>query len=267
MIRAMLTLLIFFSQFSFAEPSPPDSTIAGEYKAILSHEGTKFYQFAIITLKSVPIAPGKPRISANVKIISGDWNSNEFLNYDFEDCPFILFNRQITISNEKNKVKFVGVVKNGTIEGEWFSTIMKGTGKFSATRLAEPKPPQDGLLVKSLTGYYTGTLQNTGVNADFPETVSISLVTTLDTTGLEPVSKISGAVRFYTGKLGSKEYFEFPLVDITFNFYSRSLTAKTAPSDYGLTFIGSMTYEGTFAATIFSDGGGELAKAEFKRVP
>jgi hypothetical protein len=91
-----------------------DSSVAGTYKAILYHEGTKFYQFANILLRTIQVGGGQLKISANVKVYFGDWNSNEFLTYEFDDCPMNLLTRQISIKSEKNNISMIGILKAGT---------------------------------------------------------------------------------------------------------------------------------------------------------
>jgi len=242
-----------------------DGAVAGLYKAVLQHEGTKFYQFADVTLRTLSTGSGTLKISANVKVYFGDRNSNEFLSYEYDDCPLNLLTRQISIKNEKNNVSFVGFLKTGTLDGDWFSTVVGKVGKFSSLKDDEPKPPADGILIKTLTGHYKGALTNTNPESNLPERATMSLVTTQDTSGIEPVIKISGNVRLYLGEFGSLEYVETKLSDVQFNFYNRFLTLRTM--DYGLTFKGTMSHDGTFTGIVFADGMGEVAKADLKRTP
>ena len=207
---------------------------------------------------------GTLKISANVKVYFGDRTSNEFLTYEFDDCPLNLLTRQITIKNEKNSVSFIGFLKTGTLDGEWYSSAVGKVGKFNSLKDSEPKPPADGILVKTLTGFYKGSLENTNPESNLPERATMSLVTTQDTSGPEPVIKISGNVRLYLGDFGSLEYVETKLVDVQFNFYNRYLTVRTA--DYGLTFKGIVSPEGAFTGTVFADGLGEVANASLKRM-
>lgn len=239
-----------------------DSSVAGTYKAVLLHEGTKFYQFANILLRTIQVGGGQLKISANVKVFFGDWNSNEFLTYEFDDCPMNLLTRQISIKNEKNNVSMVGLLKAGTLEGEWFSTVVGRVGKFAAIKDTEPKAPEGGILVRTLTGRYKGTLENTNPESNLPERMTMSVVSTQDSTGAEPKIVITGNIRLYLGEFGSLEYVETKLADIQFNFYNRYFTARTV--DYGLTFKGKMSHDGTFSGIIFADGLGQVAKAELK---
>lgn len=242
-----------------------DGSVAGLYKAVLQHDATKFYQFADVTLRTISTGTGSLKISANVKVYFGDRASTEFLSYEYDDCPLNLLTRQITIKNEKNNVSFVGFLKTGTLDGDWHSTVVGKVGKFSALKDSEPKPPADGILVKTLTGFYKGALVNTNPESNLPERATMSLVTTQDTSGPEPIIKISGNVRLYLGEFGSLEYVETKLTDVQFNFYNRYLTVRTA--DYGLTFKGLVSPDGIFTGIVFADGLGEVATANLKRTP
>lgn len=261
-------LLLFTSTLKanelFWADAARDGAVAGLYKAVLQHEKTKFYQFADVTLRTTSTGSGTLKISANVKVYFGDRSSNEFLTYEFDDCPLNLLTRQITIKYEKNNVSFIGFLKTGTLDGDWYSTAVGRVGKFAALKDDEPKPPADGILVKTLTGYYKGELKNTNPESNLPERATMSLVTTQDTTGAEPVIKISGNVRLYLGEFGSLEYVETKLVDVQFNFYNRYLTVRTA--DYGLTLKGTVTPDGIFTGIVFADGLGEVADANLKRL-
>lgn len=259
---------IFALCFTLIAPnlSRADESIQGLYKAVVLHEGSSFYQHAQLTLRTVNVGGGQLKISANVRLFFGDpTTSTEFLTYEYDDCPMNLLTRQISIKNEKNSIAFIGFLKSTGFEGDWYSSVVGRVGKFSASKSADIKPPTDGVLVKSLSGHYRGTLVNTNPESNLPERATISLVTTQDSSGTEPVIKISGNTRLYLGDFGSLEYVETKLQDIQFNFYNRVLTAKTA--EYGLTYKGIMSNEGVFTGVVFADGLGEVAKATFKRYP
>ncbi len=258
----MISILSFITSTALADDS--GSTVAGLYKTVLMHEKTNFYQPAFITLRTTSIG-GNLKISANVQVFFGDTDSNEFISYEFDDCPMNLLTRQVTMKNEKNNVAFIGYLKAGNFEGDWYSSLIGRVGKFSAIKDGEPKIPENGILVKSLTGHYRGTLQNTNPESNLPERLSVSFVTTQDTSGAEPTLKITGNTRLYLGDFGSIEYVETKFTDVQFNFYNRYLTAKTA--DYGLTFKGYMSHDGVFNGVVFADGIGEAAKVNLKRYP
>jgi len=242
-------------------------SVQGLYKAILQHEGTTFYQSANITLRTVQPGGGSDlKISANVRVFFGDANSNEFMTYEFDKVDYNFITGQMSIKSENNDVSFIGIFKPvaGTLDGEWFSTIIGRVGKFNAKKGAEPNPPEGAVPVKTLTGHYRGLIENTNPDSNLPERATISLVTTQDTSGISPVMKISGNTRLYLGDFGSFEYIEIKLTDIQYNFYSRYLTMKTV--EYGLTFKGYVSQDGQFKATVYADGLGEVGKADLKTV-
>lgn len=260
-------LFVFVAFFFLAVPGArADESVQGLYKAVLLHEATNHYQHAQITLRTINTGSGQLKISANVRLFFGDpATSNEFLTYEYDDCPTNLITRQISIKNEKNNIAFIGFLKGGNVTGEWYSSVVGKVGKFTASKAEDPKPPADAILVKSLSGHYRGAIVNTNPQSNLPERATLSLVTTQDASGPEPVVKISGNVRLYLGDFGSVEYYETKLTDVQFNFYNRYLTAKTA--DYGLTFKGTMNNDGVFTAAVFTDGVGEAGTATFKRYP
>lgn len=259
----LLVLLLLGHLASFPSRAATNDSVAGLYKAVLQQDGTDFYQEAFITLRTVNPGNGTLKISANVRIFFGDSTSTEFLTYEFDDCPMNLLTRQINIKDGKNDVSFIGTLKTGRLEGEWFSTIQGKVGKFEALKGSLPTPPSTGVLVKTLTGNYKGELKNTHGESNLPERITVSLVTTQDTTGPDPVIRISGNVRLYLGDFGSWEYVETKLSDVQFNFYNRYLTFKTV--EYGLTFKGTMSPDGQYKAKVFADGLGEAADTVVQR--
>jgi len=266
-LRALICLgVLFLSTAGRAfenTPAPRTDEVQGLYKALLYYEGTKLYQHANITLRTVTTGSGQLKISANVRVVYGKTESNEFFSYEFDDCPLNILTTQISIKNEKNTVSLIGFLKKGKLEGEWFSTLVGRVGKFVAIKGEDPKPPEDGVLVTSLTGFYQGTLKNTNPQSNLPERVTLSLVTTQDTSGSEPVIKISGNTRLYLGDFGTLEYVETKLSDVQFNYFNRFLSTRTV--DYGLTYKGYLSYEGVFKGLVYADGLGEVAEIELKR--
>lgn len=259
-------MVLAFSLSLIPTARAADESIQGLYKAVLLHDGSKFFQHAQITLRTTNVGAGQLKVSANVRLFFGDpANSTEFLSYEYDDCPMNLLTRQISIKNEKNSIALIGFLKAGNFEGDWYSSVVGKVGKFSSSKATEIKPPTDGVLVKSLSGHYRGTLENTNAESNLPERATLSLVTTQDTSGTEPIIKISGNTRLYLGDFGSLEYVETKLQDIQFNFYNRFLTAKTV--EYGLTYKGTMSNDGVFSGVVFADGLGEVAKASFRRYP
>ncbi len=255
-------LVFMGASVGFAAP-PVTEPVAGLYKAILQQDDNDFYQEAFITLRTVNPGNGTLKISANVKVFFGDSTSTEFLTYEFDDCPMNLLTRQISMKDAKNDVSFIGSLKSGKLQGEWFSTVQGKVGQFEALKGASPTAPKNGVLVKTLTGHYRGEVANTHIESNLPERISLSLVTTQDTASTDPTIKVTGNVRLYLGEFGSWEYVETKVTDVQFNFYNRYLTFKTA--EYGLTFKGTMSPAGSYEPKIFADGLGEAAEAKIQR--
>lgn len=226
------------------------NNVAGQYNVILNHEGTDFYQHARITLRTIN-PNGNIQISANVRVFFGDVDSNEYLAYEFDNVPLNLLTRQISVQNEINDVSMIGFLQDGTIKGEWFSTLIGYVGTFEAKKGDFPDIPEGGVLVKSLSGHYRGVLENKNPDSNLPERLSFSLVTTQDNSSGTPTLHISGKTRFYLGEFSSQEYVELVFSDIQFNYYNRFLTAKT--EEYGLTFRGYLNQDGVFEGEVFSD--------------
>jgi len=258
-------VIFFLIGLISTESSAQDDNVGGLYNAVLLHEGTEFYQYAKITVRTVNIG-GQLKVSANVKVLFGEWNSNEYLTYEYPDVPLNLLTRAISVRSDNNDVSMIGTLRGGKITGEWFSTQVGRVGTFEATKATLPTPPTNGVLVKTLSGYYRGHLTNTNPQSNLPERISMSFVTTQDT-GADgaPLIRISGNARFYLGGFDSMEYIETPFTNIQFNFYTRYMTAKTL--DYGLTFKGTMSPDGEFEGIVLSDGLGQLGNVSLVSYP
>ncbi len=254
-------LLPTFSEQSFAQADE----VRGLYNGVLQHEGTDFYQYARITLRTVNIG-GQVKLSANVKVLFGDWNSNEYLTYEYPEVPFSILTREVSLRTDTNDISMIGMLRSGIIEGEWFSSQVGRVGSFKAQKTGLPTPPEEGVLVKTLSGFYRGALTNTNPQSNLPERITMSFVTTQDNNSEDGAAvRISGGARFYLGNFDSLEYVETPFTDIQFNFYNRYLTAKT--QDYGLTFKGTMTPDGHFEGVVLSDGLGRVGTVNISSYP
>ncbi len=268
--RPFPKFLVVFSLFMgqmFASRSfgQNNDDVRGLYSAVLLHDGAEFYQYAKITLRTVNVG-GQLKVGANVKVLFGDLNSNEYLTYEYPDVPLNLLTRELSVRQDGNDVSLIGTLKNGVLEGEWFSTQVGRVGTFKAQKIGIPSAPIGGVLVKTLSGYYRGQLTNTNTQSNLPERVSMSFVTTQDSTpDGAPVVRVSGNARFYLGSFESLEYVETPFTNIQFNFYTRYLTAKT--QDYGLTIKGTMSPDGQFIGDVLSDGLGKVAELDLNTYP
>lgn len=260
-IRPFVLLFILVSDYTIAYSS---EQISGLYNAILFHDSTDYYQHAQITLRTVN-PEGKMKISANIRVFFGETNSNEFMTYEFDSVPLNILTKQLVIGSEGNDVSLIGFLRDGMLEGDWFSTLMGKVGKFRAQKSGIPEVPNGAILVDSLSGHYRGLLNNTNPESNLPGKVSLSFVSSQDNSEPEkPKLHISGNVRFYLGSFGSLEYIEVEFNDIQFNYYNRFLTAKT--SEYGFTFKGTMTQDGQFDGELFSDGLGEVGTVNLDKV-
>lgn len=262
-------LSVFVFSFLLNVAHAQDSSLAGTYKALLIHEpleenGPKNHQFATITLRTVNPGDGTLKISGNVRLFFGDANSNEFLTYDYPEVSMNLLTRQISLKNEAADVTFLGTLKNGIIQGEWFSSVRGRVGAFEAQKNKDPKPPADSTLVKSVTGHYRGLVENTNPDSNLPEKMTISLVTTQNNDDGEYRLQISGNMRFYLGEFNSTEYVETPISQASFNFYNRFITLKTR--DYGVTIKGVLHLDGTLEGDVFADGYGKVGRAHLKAI-
>lgn len=243
-------------------PSFAAESIQGTYKAVLRHDATGFYQYALFTLSTVQSGGGTLKISANVRIVYGDWDSNEFLTYDFADVPMNILTRQISMRDSVNDVSFVGQLGEGGIKGEWYSSSVGRVGGFQALKNSDPVPPANMQLVRSVTGHYQGNYKNTNPQSNLPEQMALSLVTTQEASTGRPVLVISGNLRLYLGSFDSLEYYETPLKDVQFNFYNRYLSVKT--QEYGLTLKGTLGLDGVFVGDVFADGLGKVGTVQLK---
>jgi hypothetical protein len=261
MKRMISVFIIFFGLIvSVQSAFSADESIKGTYRAILQHEQSGYYQNAIITLSSVNTGDGNLRISASVRILFGDVNSNEFLTYDYPDCPMNILTRQISLRDNNVGVSLIGYLKDGSFSGEWYSPTVGRVGAFSARKNGELPVPENSQLVRSVTGHYIGKITNTNPNSNLPETVTVSLVTTQDPTSIGKSIIVSGNMRLYFGDIGSTEYVETKFASTDFNFYSRYLTAKTVA--YGITLKGGIGLNGLFQGEVFADGIGRVGTIE-----
>ncbi len=245
------------------------ASIQGTYKSVLVHTpqeegGQAYHQFATITLKTVNVE-GNLKISAVVRMIFGNWNSNEFLSYDYPEVPMNILTGQISITSENNDVSFVGTLRNGEIKGDWYNTGIGKVGTFASSKTVIPAVAEESQLVRTVTGHYKGLLTNTHPESNLPERMTMSLVTTQDSTE-DGVSElvISGNLRFYLGEFGSMEYVETKLTDVQFNYYTRYLTVKT--EEYGITLKGILDQSGNFDAEVFADGLGSVGTVDLKAI-
>ncbi len=260
LLRTICIPLLFCLSPLFASAQTGSDSIKGTYQAILLHEQNRYFQYASITLNTVNTGDGNLKISAGVRVLFGDQNSNEFLTYEYPDCALNILTRQISMKNDATGVSFVGYLKSGTIQGDWYSPSVGKVGTFAAQKNGTPSLPAGFELVKSVTGHYIGKIKNTNAASNLPENATVSLVTTQDPSTTANNISVSGNLRLYFGETGSSEFVETRFSQTEFNFYTRYLTAKTA--NYGLTLKGSISLNGVFKGDVFADGLGHVGTIE-----
>ncbi len=259
---AMSLLTVGVTSFA-AEPT----SIQGTYKAILIHEPREagaptYHQYATITLRTVNTGSAL-KISASVRMIFGEWNSNEFLPYEFPDVPMNILTRQLSIRENGRDVSLIGTLnREGQLKGDWFASSIGRVGTFVASKSEMPILPANSILVNTVSGHYRGTLVNQNPDSNLPERLTMSLITTQSAVDGVADLKISGNVRFYLGDFGTSEFVETKLSEVQFNYYTRYLTLKT--EEYGLTFKGVLDPAGNFQAEVFANGLGSVGKVELK---
>jgi hypothetical protein len=175
-----------------------------------------------------------------------------------------ILTRQISIKSDNNDVSFIGYLRDGELSGDWYASAVGKVGGFQAMKTQVPPIPSGYALIGTVTGHYKGKLTNTNPGSNLPERVTVSLVTTQETTTTPPEMKISGNMRFYLGEFGSTEYVETKFTSVQFNFYSRYLTAKT--EEYGITLKGELSLDGVFTGDVFADGLGKVGTIELEDV-
>jgi hypothetical protein len=194
-------LLLFTLIYAGTSASFANESLKGTYRAILQHEESGYYQNATITLSSVNTGDGNLKISASVRLLFGDVNTNEFLTYEYPDCPMNILTRQISLKDSGSGISFIGYLKDGAFSGDWYSPSVGRVGSFTAKKTGPLPVPKDLQLVRSVTGHYIGKITNTNPNSNLPETVTVSLVTTQDPNQVGTNILVSGNMRLYFGEV------------------------------------------------------------------
>jgi hypothetical protein len=119
-LRVMIVVCSVTSTTLSATQSQPlefdeNESLSGLYRAVLQHDRSQYYQFADIHFRAVSAGDGRLKISPNVKIYLRDWDSNEYLTYEFDDCAFNLIARQISIKNDVNDISLSAQARSGGV--------------------------------------------------------------------------------------------------------------------------------------------------------
>lgn len=237
----------------------PSQELRGDYSGVLTREAQGAYQFSQLTLNTSLIPPQGLKVTAVWRIIFGDWKSSEYLTYTFDDVAFNPLTGQLVLKSDKSDASFVGTLSQGKLQGEWFSnyTGKLGVATFQKSTSAPSTP--EGLLFEALRGTYQGSLKNTNPQSNLPEKLQVSFVTSQDLSQPSGV-KITGTLRFYLGSFDSTEYIEVPLDNIQYNFYTRSLVAKST-GEIKLT-LKAEVFPKKVKGSLSSDALGEVALVE-----
>ncbi len=232
--------------------------LGGQYRGVLLHQDKDLFQYSELTLTSSSIAPEGLRLVASLKIIFGDWNSNEYLIYKFDPVQFNPMTGQMILKSESIDVTLAGYWSDGELKGEWYSKYKGKVGSLSFNKTNSPLETR-GTLLESVKGTYRGQLENTNPQSNLPERMMLSLVTTPDTSKPNGVS-ISGSLRLYFGPFDSTEFMEFPYTEVQFNFLTRNLVVRVN-SDYKFTLRG-FSEQSKITGTLAADALGEVGKFE-----
>ncbi len=246
---------------AFGEDSGSLDQLSGEYGGILQRDGKGLYQYSELTITTSVRPPEGLRLVATLKIIFGEWNSNEYLIYKFDPVQFNPLSGQIILKADMNDVMFSGLLSHGELKGEWHSNYTGKVGKIYFKKNNKPSQAQ-GQLFESVKGTYKGNLINTNPQSNLPEKIMISLITTPDVSKPNGVS-INGSLRLYFGPFDSNEYMEFPFADVQFNFITRNLVARVN-SDYKFTLRG-LSYQSKITGTLAADALGEVGEFEVSK--
>jgi len=246
-----------------ADASQLAVSLRGEYLGVLKREALGMYQFANLTLNTTFTPPNGLKVSGILKVIFGQWDSTEYLTYRFEEIFYNPINGQIVMKGEGLDASFIGVVSQGKLQGDWYSSYTGRLGKASFEKKPESPPlPSSGALFDTLKGTYKGKVTNTNPQSNLPERAMVSFVTSQDLS-LPSGLKVTGTVRFYLGPFDSLEYMELPFTDIQYNFYTQKIVAKTG-GQYLVT-VKADVIDDKVKGKIFSDAMGEMADLEVEK--
>jgi len=244
--------------------------IAGSYKAILEHQGTPYYQHAVVTLRSIQSGE-ELKIGGTIKVLFGDVDSQEFLTYDFDYGDVSYFPLQggiFSMKNAKSEISIKGKlnVSKGIITGIWASSALgENVGNATASKNEDPKAPENGVLVRSLNGQYRGKITYTGASAGggYPEYVSLNLVTIQELSADGPLLKVSGSLRLYPDDdFDSDEFWPYKLAKAEYGSYTRVLQTQTEKDP--MTFKGVVSNDGLFKGSVSTSFGAQ-GTIELKR--
>lgn len=239
-------------------------SLRGEYLGVLKRDALGMYQFANLTLNTTFTPPNGLKVSGILKVIFGPWDSTEYLTYRFDEVFYNPINGQLVMKGEGLDASFIGVVNQGKLQGDWYSSYTGRLGKAAFDKKPESPPlPSSGALFDTLKGTYKGKITNTNPQSNLPERAMVSFVTSQDLSAASGL-KVTGTLRLYLGDFESQEYIELPFTDIQYNFYTQQIVAKTGGATL-MTFKGEVRTDKQVVGKLFSDSLGEMATLKVEK--
>lgn len=234
-------------------------TLAGVYRGVFLHEDRGAYQKGKIDI--IPsLADDGLKMSAVLTLHLGDIQSGETLIYRFGEPQFNSVTGALTLSLPEHDVIVKGILRNGELTGDWFSTSAGNMGTFSLKKNTGVDAPADFTMLDTLKGTYQGNLRNTSANTNLPERIMFGLITTLDSAAPRGL-RVTGNLRLYYGSFGSNEFVELPFESVQFDPYKRIVSGKTSGS-LRLTVHGDISTENKITGTLSDDALGQVGEFE-----
>lgn len=230
--------------------------LRGEYTGTFLRDKDGLYQFGHLTLGTSVLPPEGLKVTATLRLIFGQWGSTEYLTYRFDQAQFNPITGQLLLRSPTADLIFNGSWENGELKGDWTTIYTGRVGVVSLKKQKVPETPGSGAPFEALQGTYQGRITNTNPKSELAERLQVSFVTSQDLEAPNGI-RITGSARLYEGPFGSGEYFEYPFGKIEFNFFTRTLVAKTT-GDLKITIKGAVNHK-QVTGTIESDGLGEMA--------
>lgn len=140
----------------------PAAAIAGEYSGYVFHEHLNRFQkisFEVSTYQKMVDGASALFISANARITFGD-STTETISYRYDPLPFPnpLLSRRFVLARPEADVDamvLVTDVREGLIEGVWYSLLFGKVGSFVATKNGDLPALPRAQIVQPLSGSYS----------------------------------------------------------------------------------------------------------------
>ena len=235
--------------------------LRGEYQGILLREG-KMYHLGQLNIQTSFQPPEGLKATATLKLICGEWNSTEYMTYRFDKVQFNPVTGQIIFRQEGTDIVLSGNWSEGEVTGEWSSQYTGNLGSIKFKKSGPVDVTGAGKTFEALMGTYQGKLINTNPSSNLPERIQIAFVTAQDLTTSNGL-KVTGNMRLYFGPFGSIEYSELAFSEVQYNYYTRTLVAKTTGEN---NFTIKAEVDGkVILGTMAADALGEVGKLEVNK--